>query len=117
MKLLLDENLSPAQAADLRDKGYDAVSVAQLGLCGADDSVIRQAAIDQNRILVTLDGDFANFLRFPPTDTPGVLRLRVHPPTESSVASVLSDCIPRLEGLELRGKLIVVDGRGIRIRG
>jgi hypothetical protein len=32
--------------------------------------------------LLTLDADFGNILRFPPAGTPGVIRLKIHPPTE-----------------------------------
>ena len=60
MKFLLDENLSPLHARTLRALGHDALSVVELGLSGADDSVVRHAAIQAGRILVTLDGDFPN---------------------------------------------------------
>lgn len=117
MKLLLDENLSPLHALRLRESAHDVVSVADLGLCGADDAIVRQVAIRESRILVTLDGDFANVLRFPVEDTPGVIRLRVHPPTEDAVAAVLSSAIRQLNDLNLTGRLVIVDGRRIRIRG
>ena len=73
--------------------------------------------MSESRILVTLDGDFANVLRYPVEDTPGVIRLRVHPPAEDAVAAALARAIARLAGLNLAGKLIIVDGRRIRIRG
>jgi predicted nuclease of predicted toxin-antitoxin system len=63
MRFLLDENLSPRHANTVRSLGHDAVSVLELGLSGVDDSVVRAAAIEQNRILITLDADFGNVLR------------------------------------------------------
>ena len=63
MKFLLDENLSPLHAQTLRSLGHDAVSVVELGLSGSADPVVRLAAIESGRILITLDGDFANMLR------------------------------------------------------
>ena len=69
MKFLLDENLSPLHARTVRDLGHDAVSVVEIGLSGADDLDVRAAAIEQERILVTLDADFANVLRYPPAGT------------------------------------------------
>ena len=80
MKFLLDENLSPSHVRTLRDLGHDAVSVVEMGLSGTDADVVRAAAIEGGRVLVTLGGDFANVLRYPPAATPGVLRF---------------DCIPR----------------------
>jgi predicted nuclease of predicted toxin-antitoxin system len=72
VKFLLGENLSPLHARTLRALGHDAVSVVELGLSGADDPVVRDGAIQQERVLVTLDADFANVLRFPPSETPGL---------------------------------------------
>jgi predicted nuclease of predicted toxin-antitoxin system len=117
VKFLLDENLSPQHARTVRGLGYDAVSVVELGLSGADDSVVLATALEQDRILVTLDADFANVIRYPPSKTPGVIRFRLHPPTEEAIDSALRLEIPRLSGMILRGKLVVIDGRKIRIRG
>lgn len=117
MKFLLDENLSPLHARTLRAMGHDAVSVVELGLSGAGDSVVRVAAIEGGRVLITLDGDFANVLRYPPAATPGVLRFRLHPPTEEAIETALRWAVARLADMRLDGKLVVVDGRKIRIRG
>lgn len=117
MKLLLDENLSPLHAGTLRELGHDAVSVVELGLSGADDSVVRAAAIEGGRILITLDADFANVLRYSPSDSPGVIRLRIHPATEGAIDTLLRSTIARLSGVNLDGKLVVADPKRIRIRG
>ena len=87
MKFLLDENFSPLHGKTLRTQGHDAAAVVEMGLSGADDAVVRATAIESGRILVTLDGDFANVLRYPPSGTPGVIRLRIHPPTEEAIAT------------------------------
>jgi predicted nuclease of predicted toxin-antitoxin system len=87
------------------------------GLAGADDSEVRRAAIESGRVLITIDGDFANLLRFPSQATPGVIRLRLHPPTEEAIAAAVRFVISRLAGIRLDGKLAVIDERKIRIRG
>jgi predicted nuclease of predicted toxin-antitoxin system len=117
VKLLLDENLAPSHVRLLRAAGHDAVSVVEIGLAGAEDLQVQAAAMLENRILVTLDADFANVLRFPPSATPGVIRLRLHPPTETAIAALLQWAIPRLEQVALAGRLAVVAGSRIRIRG
>jgi len=116
VKYLLDENLSPLHARTLRSLGHDAVSVVDLGLSGADDALVRVAAIESGRILVTLDGDFANMLRYPPAETPGVLRFRLHPATEAAIEAAIRWTVARLAETEVAGKLVVVDGKKIRIR-
>ncbi len=117
MKLLFDENLSPAHAARLRKNGIDAVSVVEEGLAGCNDSLVRAAAVSTGRILVTLDGDFGNILRFPVEETPGVIWLRLHPPTEDKIRAALDRCLKMLGNQSLTGKLVVVDKDKIRIRG
>ena len=116
MRLLLDENLSPLHASTLRRLGHDGIAVAECGLSGADDSIVRAFAIDNGRILVTLDADFANVLRYPPSNTPGVIRLRVHPATEGAIDTLLRSTIALLAQVNLNGKLVVADPKRIRIR-
>lgn len=65
MKLFLDENLSPTHASELRSDGYDALAVVEVGLSGATDEQVLGFAIETGRVLITLDADFANVIRFP----------------------------------------------------
>jgi predicted nuclease of predicted toxin-antitoxin system len=117
VKLLLDENLSQLHAAELRSRGADAIGAVEAGLGGAPDPEVRQFAVKTNRILVTLDADFANVIRFPPAGTPGVMRLKVHPPTEQKIREAIRRGLFLLENLDLKGKLAVVDDTKIRVRG
>jgi predicted nuclease of predicted toxin-antitoxin system len=116
VKFLLDENLSHVHAGMLRSLGHDAVTVIDMGLGGADDSAVRAAAIASARILVTLDGDFANVLRYPPAGTPGVIRMRLHPPTEKAIDEAIRRVVALATDRSLSGKLVVVDEGRIRIR-
>jgi predicted nuclease of predicted toxin-antitoxin system len=117
VKLLLDENISARQAARLREMGYDAVAATETNLAGADDPTVRAAAIDQNRVLVTLDADFGNILRYPTIETPGVIWLRLHPPTEAAISEAIVRCLQKLATEDVSGKLVVVDADKIRVRG
>jgi predicted nuclease of predicted toxin-antitoxin system len=116
MKLLLDENLSPAHAERLCLAGHDVVSALKAGLSGASDAKIRTAAIEGQRILVTLDADFGNLRRFPPTSTPGVIWLKPRRPTEPAIVSLLERAMPLLSTIDLTGKLAVIDEEKIRLR-
>ena len=116
MKLFLDENLSSLQAKTLRDAGFDAVSVVEAGLSGAPDETVRDFAVGSSRVLVTLDADFANILRFPPAGTPGVLRLRIHPATEDAIREALRTALAILKDTDLSGCLAVSHGQTVRIR-
>jgi hypothetical protein len=63
-----------------------------------------------------MDADFANMIRFPPKHTPGIVRLRIHPPTEEAIRLALRRAVLLLENIDLTGRLAVVDERRIRIR-
>ena len=116
MKLFLDENLSPQHASELRSEGYDACAAAEVGLSGATDEQILQFAIEAGRVLVTLDADFANVIRFPPERTLGVVRLKVHPPTEQRIGEAIRRALSLLQSTDLTGCLAVVDQEKIRVR-
>jgi predicted nuclease of predicted toxin-antitoxin system len=116
VKLFLDENLSPQHASELRSSGYDAWAVVEVGLSGAPDEHIRRFAVENGRVLVTLDADFANVIRFPPEDTPGVVRLKIHPPTEEGIRQAIQRALLLLQNIDLAGRLAVVDENKIRVR-
>ena len=59
VKLLLDENLSPAAAVALAATGIDACHVRDRGILGASDHDVLERAYLEDRVLVTSNvGDF-----------------------------------------------------------
>lgn len=116
MRLLLDENLSPQQATVLREQGHDAVAAVDAGLSGEPDTRIREYAIQEDRVLITLDADFADMLRFPPAGTPGVIRLKIHPPTEAAIREQIQIALQRVKEADLKGCLAVAHKGIVRIR-
>jgi predicted nuclease of predicted toxin-antitoxin system len=116
VKLLLDENLSQLHSIHLRLQGYDAVAVIEAGLSGAPDDRVRAYAIESGRVLLTLDADFGNIFRFPPAATPGVIRLKIHPPTEELIREQIQKALRVLKDTSLEGCLAVCHGDVIRIR-
>ena len=88
MKLKLDENLGKTPFELLKESGYNVCNVSMQNLQGADDdSLIKQVKQDE-RILVTLDLDFANPLRFPPHNYNGIAVLRL--PSKASSKDLLN---------------------------
>jgi predicted nuclease of predicted toxin-antitoxin system len=117
MRFFLDENLSPKLAACLNASGHDATCAYDLGMCGKSDVAIREFAIQHDRILITLDGDFADLIRYPVTGTPGVIWLRLSPPiTLAGIEQQLLAAIEPLIGRDLRGLLVIVGNGRIRSR-
>lgn len=76
MKILIDANLSPRLLAALRDAGYEANHVAELGLATATDAAIFDRAVEEGFTLLTADGDFAMLLALRRATNPSVIQLR-----------------------------------------
>ena len=76
MKIKLDENLDVRLTEPLREAGHDATTVTAQGLRGVDDEALFAICKREGRILVTLDLDFTNVLRYPPDESPGLIVLR-----------------------------------------
>jgi hypothetical protein len=53
LRLLLDEHLSPAIAHQLRGRGRDVVTAADVGFAGRDDAQLLSAAAGDRRAVVT----------------------------------------------------------------
>lgn len=60
MKIKLDENLGRRGTAVFRAAGHDVDTVVDEGLASATDDAVRAAATHVDRVLVTLDLDFAH---------------------------------------------------------
>jgi hypothetical protein len=61
---LLDENVSPSNVRPLAEAGHDVFHVRDRGLMGQPDHVIWRRAVDENRILVTINArDFVRLAR------------------------------------------------------
>ena len=67
-------------------------------------------------MLLPLDVDFANMLRLPLAGTPGVSRLKVHPPTEAAIREQIQKALSLIGDKPLEGCLAVAHGDMIRIR-
>ena len=73
MKAKLDENLGTRGAQLLDAHGWDVSTVAAQELCSAADATLAEICRIEERVLVTLDTDFANTLRFRPSKYSGLV--------------------------------------------
>ncbi len=87
------------------------------GLRGALDDEVAALCQREDRVLVTLDLDFADIRAYPPHEFPGILVLRLRKQDKASVLAVLRRLLPVLERTPPHGELWLVDETGIRVRG
>jgi predicted nuclease of predicted toxin-antitoxin system len=116
VKFKIDENL-PAEAAEiLRGFGFVADTVAEEDLSGADDDTVARTSQADDRILVTLDLDFANIRAYPPGEHAGIVVMRVKNQDKLSVLSFVRRLATALGDRNPTGELWIIDGNRIRFR-
>ncbi len=111
-RFLVDESLGAKVAEVLRDQGWNARYVDELGFKGHSDEDVFARAWGDDRILLTHDSDFLDDRRFPPHRNPGVVVLPgaqgSDAPLITALAGVVSFVSPFREGYR-RTKVAVSD--------
>jgi predicted nuclease of predicted toxin-antitoxin system len=77
VKLKVDENISRSGIELLRQETHDVASVPEQGLAGAADEALFRVCVAERRTLVTLDRDFGQVPRFPPSASAGIVILEL----------------------------------------
>ena len=117
MKFKFDENLPSDLGAILGADGHDAHSVLDENLRGAADPSISKVCQDEERILITLDLDFAHIKNYPPQDYPGIIVLRLARQDRDTVLAIIPRILALLQTEPIAQRLWIVDDNRTRIRG
>jgi predicted nuclease of predicted toxin-antitoxin system len=104
----------------LLDAGHEVFRLKDHIPMDSPDSFVISKAQELNAILVSLDGDFADIITYPPAKYKGIIALQVrnHP-------EIIPQIVSRLKGFLLfhldmkyyAGKLLLIEAHRIRIRG
>lgn len=111
----LDENLPERAAGILRAAGHDVASVLDQGLGGATDAAVALACAEEDRVLVTLDLDFADIRTYGSPDSPGIMVMRLAQQDAETVCSLLQRVQSDLEQGPSRGSLWILEPHRIRV--
>ena len=117
MKFLIDNSLSPIVAAGLAQAGYDAIHVRDYDLQSALDEDIFARAVQEDRILISGDTDFATILALRREKRPSVIlfRRQMQRRPEQQLSLLLLN-LPALRGDLDSGAIAVFDKDRIRVR-
>jgi len=116
LKLKIDENLPGEGATLLRNAGFEADTVSDENLAGADDSEILRRSQVEGRVLVTLDLDFGNVRAYPPAEHAGIIVLRLKRQDKHKVLAMMSRLASTLPSRTPDGELWIVEADRIRFR-
>ena len=115
MKAKLDENLGIRGRDILTVAGWDVSTVVAQELCSVADATLVEICRVEERVLISLDTDFSNTLRFRPSKYFGLVVLRLPEPlTPEAIHGALLRVITLSKTLDPTGKLWIVDGKRIR---
>ena len=116
MKIKLDENIPGAVAGILRSRGHDVDTVLEESLGGRDDPTVLRAAIDEGRLLLTLDRGFGDVRAYPPGTHPGIIVMRPADQRVPTVVAMVETLVSHHEIDGLAGCITVVQRNLLRVR-
>jgi len=114
MKLFLDQMFRMDLATALRQQGHEVLCAVEAGQETADDIQVLQRAIQDDRVLVTMDEHFGHWAILPLGKHPGVIRVKAHPTTTANIAKVLLPFLSLHDQQKLRDHLIILSPRSER---
>ncbi|MBI5082254.1 MAG: DUF5615 family PIN-like protein [Chloroflexi bacterium] len=117
MRFVIDEDLPRSTARALREAGYVADDVRDIGLRGHTDREIFDRAQTLSAIILTSDTDFSNILEYPLKTHAGIIVSRI--PDEVSTETLnreLLNALKQLHDENLTSTLVIVEIGQIRIR-
>jgi len=120
MRFLTDHCVPESVAEALESKGHEVLRLRnQMATDAPDPDVIEKAQV-LDAVLLSLNGDFSDIVRYPPSKYGGIISMQVRNRPE-----VLAQIMERLtryltdqsDREHYRGKLLLVEAHRIRVRG
>ena len=106
MRFVIDEQLPEVLCKWLRDRGHDALHVAEVGLSGAEDFDVWAVAMRETSALMTKDEDFVA-MRLSAQNGPPVVWLRIGNATNPVLFTWLSVRLDAVLDAIERGEAII----------
>ena len=116
MKLKLDENLSRDLKTILSALQHDVTTAAEQGLLSKPDTAVAAAARREDRILLTLDVEFADLRKYPPGSHPGIILFRPRTFGPSTVNNFVEAFVRDADPKALAGCVAIVEPERVRTR-
>ncbi len=114
MRLYLDQMFRADLAAILRAEGHDAIRASETGQARADDALILDRAVREERTLVTLDEHFGDWVVLPLSEHFGVIRVKTHPTSTPNVVKILLPLLSNRPQMDFRNRLVIASSGNAR---
>ena len=119
LRFFADHCISNFIIQTFRDAGYEVFRLKDHIPTSSADSVVISKAQELDSILVSLNGDFADIVTYPPANYKGIIALQVgnHPEIIPRLMATLKDYLSAYPAMNhYEGKLLSVEVHRIRVR-
>jgi predicted nuclease of predicted toxin-antitoxin system len=119
LRFFADHCISNAIIRMLREAGHEVFRLRDHRPTESPDAVVIASAQQFNAILLSLNGDFADIVTYPPANYQGIIALQVrnHPEVIPQLMARLQNYLSAHPDMHhYRGKLLVVEVHRIRVR-
>ena len=119
LRLFIDQCVPKSIIQILRDTEHEVFVLGDYIPIESPDTIVITKAQELNAILVSLNGDFADIVTYPPSSYQGIIsiQLRNHPEIIPQLMARLTEYLSLHDsGEHYRGKLLLVEVYRIRIR-
>ena len=116
MKFLADMGISQTTVMWLKQRGFDALHVRDLGMYNASDAEIILKASKDGRTVLTCDLDFGDIMSASKERSPSVVIFRLENETPSNVIKRLKQVLKESSEALLKGAIVSVEETRHRVR-
>ena len=116
MKFVADMPISHRTVSHLTAQGHDVYRVSERGMSRASDAEIVGLALNEQRVIRTMDLDFAAIIAKSSEKFPSAMIFRLENETPENVNSLLDRILPSIEPELESGAIVIVDQIRVRIR-
>jgi predicted nuclease of predicted toxin-antitoxin system len=119
LRFFADHCVPESVVQTLHNAGHEVLRLREYLLVDSNDVAVISKAQELQAILVSLNGDFADIVNYPPDEYGGIISLRIenHPEILPQILKNLATYLSKHDDMgHYAGKLLIVDVRRIRIR-
>jgi predicted nuclease of predicted toxin-antitoxin system len=116
MRFKLDENLPWGISKIMIENGHDVETVLSEKLKGCSDEMLINTCVWEQRILITLNFDFADIIAYPPQTYPGIIVIRAKSQNKSQIQLLITKLLTLFQDNDPAGSLWIVEEDRVRIR-